>query len=301
MTVVKPPPPDGRGAVLAGIVHMLVGIAILAVISVLVKLLSARYSIIEVAFFRSLFALVPATAMVIAAGGFRTLRTGLFWFHARRASIGVLSMTLMFWSYQLLPLADAVAVGFSAPLFLNALSGPMLGERIGPHRWCAVLAGFVGVLIILKPSSGMFQLGALVALGAALAYAFSMIAIRQLTVIDRSSTIIFYFTLNATLLLAMPLPLVWLAPTPYDAALMAVIGLLGGGTQYFITRACTLAPPSVVAPFNYALILWATLFGFLLWGDLPDRWVVLGSAIVIASGLEIAYRETRRSGDRAKP
>ncbi|MEI7610024.1 MAG: DMT family transporter, partial [Rhodospirillaceae bacterium] len=222
-----------------------------------------------------------------------SLHTLRFGGHLGRATIGLAAMLLMFWSYHLLPLADAVAIGFSAPLFLAALSVPLLGEKVGAARWGAVLVGFVGVLVMVKPGATALDLGSLVALGAALGYALAAIAVRQLSRTEHPNTIVFYFTLNTGLLAALALPWVWATPTLSDLGLLALTGLLGGAVQYCGTHAYTLGPAAVIGPFNYSAILWATLFGWLIWGDLPDRWVLLGAAVVIASGLFIVLRETR--------
>ena len=277
-----------------GIAYMMAGVLALAVLNVLVKLLSARYPVIEIAFFRSLFALGPALIAVSTSGGLASLRTDRFGSHVTRASVGLGAMLLMFWSYHLLPLADAVAIGFSAPLFLTLLSVPLLGEKVGLARWGAVLVGFAGVLVMVKPGATVLNLGALVALGAAVGYALAVIAVRQLGRTEHPNTIVFYFTLNTGALSALGLPWGWTSPTPGDFGLMALTGLLGGAVQYCGTHAYTLGPAAVMGPFNYSAILWATLFGYLIWGDLPDRWVILGAAVVIASGLFIVLRETRR-------
>lgn len=285
---------SGRDRIGLGIAYMLASVLALALLNVLVKLLAARYAVIEIAFFRSVFALGPALLAVSTSGGWASLRTERLGSHITRASVGLVAMLLMFWSYHLLPLADAVAIGFSAPLFLTALSVPLLGEKVGLARWGAVLVGFAGVLVMVKPGATALDLGALVALGAALGYALAVIAVRQLGRTEHPNTIVFYFTLNTGALSALALPWCWSTPTPADLGLMALTGLLGGAVQYCGTHAYTLGPAAVIGPFNYSAILWATLFGWLIWGDLPDRWVLLGAAVVIASGLFIVFRETRR-------
>ncbi|MEI8394865.1 MAG: DMT family transporter, partial [Rhodospirillaceae bacterium] len=278
-----------------GIVYMLCGVFCLAVLNVLVKLLAARYSILEIAFFRCFFAIFPAVIMGMAAGGRHTLRTDRFGAHFSRACIGMTAMMLMFWSYHLLPLADAVAIGFSGPLFVTALSVPLLAESVGWFRWSAVALGFVGTLMMLNPSTAVFDRGAIVALASAVGYAFAVIAIRRLSSTERSTTIVFYFTLNSTLMLALPLPFFWTTPTPADFGMMLLIGLCGGLGQYFNTRALTLSPPAALGPFTYTSILWATAFGYLVWAELPDPALLPGAVIVIASGFILAWRETMKS------
>lgn len=278
-----------------GILHVVAGVAGLGVLNVMVKVLAARYPVVEITFFRSLFALPPAALMVMAAGGWATIRTAHPWGHVWRGVCGMVAMSLTFWSYELLPLADAVAIGFSSPLFMTALSGPLLGERVGVWRWGAVVLGFAGVLIVAGPD-GTHPLGSgsLVALGAAAGFALTMITIRRLGRTEKPTTIVFWFMVSATLLSALPLPFVWITPSAEDFAVMVATGLCGGMTQYLVTRAYLLAPASVIGPFNYTAILWASLFGWLFWGTLPGPNVAIGSAMVVASGLVILWRETRR-------
>lgn len=275
-----------------GILMMLIAVFLFSILNVLVKATTADYPLTQVTFFRNAFALLPVWATVWAQGGFRTIRTTRPMGHLWRACIGLLSMTLMFWSFHLLPLADAVALNFAAPLFLTALSVPLLSEKVGIHRWSAVGVGFIGVLVIVRPGHDMLQLGALVALGAALAQSFAMIAIRQLSSSESANTIVFHFTLTTTLLSALTLPFAWHTPDLLGFGLLAMTGLVGGAAQLFMTRAYTLAPAAVIAPFNYASIVWAALFGWMLWHDVPEWHVLAGATIVVASGCYILHRET---------
>ncbi|MGQ9369296.1 DMT family transporter [Azospirillum sp. ST 5-10] len=278
----------------SGILSMLAAVALMAVMNAVSKLLADGYSLAEIAFFRNLFALLPATAMVAAAGGATVLRTAHPLGHLWRSLIGLTSMVLLFWSYRLLPLADAVAISYSAPLFLTALSVPLLGERVGPVRWGAVALGFAGVAVIAQPG-GSVEPGALVALAAAVAYALAQIAMRQLGRTERPVTTVFHFTALSTVLCALALPFAWTTPSARDLALMAVMGLAGGASQHFITRAYARAPAALVSPFGYTGIVWAALFGWLLWGDAPAPHVVAGTAIIVAGGLVILIREARRA------
>ena len=154
--------------------------------------------------------------------------------------------------------------------------------------------GFVGVLVIVRPSADMLNLGALVALGAALSQSFAMIAIRQLSTSESANTIVFYFTLTTTLLCALALPFAWTTPDLKGFVLLASTGLVGGMAQLFMTRAYTLGPAAVIAPFNYASIVWAALFGWMLWNEVPAWHVLAGAAVVVASGCYILHRETVR-------
>ncbi|WP_298371807.1 DMT family transporter [Azospirillum sp.] len=285
-----------------GIASMFGSVFLFSIMNVLAKLLMDRFSVTEVTFFRSLFALIPVCLAIQLGGGFgATLQTARPMGHLVRSLIGLTTMIAMFWSFHLLPLGDAIALNFAAPLFLTALSVPMLNEKVGIHRWSAVLVGFSGVLIIAKPSGDLLNLGVLVALGGAFCNATAMITIRQLSKTEAANTIVFYFTLLTTVLLGLALPFAWTNPNPTEWAMLTAMGLLGGSAQLLMTRAYSLAPAAVVAPLTYSSLLIAVLFGWLLWGDVPTAAMGVGAAVVMASGLYILHRETRRNATPSRP
>ncbi len=277
-----------------GIMMMLVSVFIFSILNLLVKLTAERYPLAEVTFFRNLLALVPVGIAVAMSGGLVSLRTQLPLGHLWRSVIGLTAMSLMFWSFHLLPLGTAIAFNFTSPLFLTALSVPLLGERVGLFRWMAVAVGFGGTLIMLRPTGDVFEMGTLVALGAAVCQSLAMVTIRQLSRTEPPTTIVFYFTLITTLLCALAQPFVWVTPRGWDWLLLAGCGLTGGVAQLFMTRAYAMAPAAVVAPFNYAALLFALLFGWMFWDEIPDAWTLVGAAVVAASGLYILHRETVR-------
>lgn len=283
-----------------GIAMMVASTLLFSVLWTFVKALSERYPVVEVTFFRNLFALVPVVGLVTRNGWRRTLRVNRLSGHLWRSVVGVSTMTLSFLSYHLLPLADAVAISFATPLMVTALSVPLLGERVGMFRWSAVLVGFGGVLVIVQPGSGVLTAGALVAAAAACCGAFTTLTVRQLSRTDHSLTIVFLFTVFSSVITALPLPFIWQTPTLPDWGLLLAMGLIAGTGQVFMTRALALAPAVVVSPFNYAGLIWASLLGWLVWGDVPSHHVFFGAAIVIASGLFILYRETRKRSE-ARP
>jgi drug/metabolite transporter (DMT)-like permease len=277
-----------------GIFLMVASTAVFSVLLVCVKDLSDRYPLIEVSFFRCFFSLIPITPLLLGHGRRKILRVRRISGHFGRAVISTGSMILGFAAYHLMPLADAVAISFMAPLVLTALSVPILGERVGIHRWSAVIVGFGGVLVIVNPAAAAVSLGVAVAIAAAVGQALSMITIRQLNRTDRPLAIVFWFMLFSTLFTALPLPFLWVAPSAKDWALFILMGGTGCIGQVLMTRAFSLAPAAVVSPFNYISLLWATVAGWIFWGDVLTLNVVIGAAIVIASGLYILYRETRK-------
>lgn len=274
---------------------MLASVFCFSIMNVMVKMLTDTLPVVEVTFFRSFFALIPVAGIIAAQDGWRaSLRTERPFAHIWRGLVGITSMSAMFWSFHLLPLGDAVALTFAAPLFLTALSVPILGEKVGIHRWSAVLVGFVGVLIIVQPSGDVFRIGSLVALIAAAGQATAVMTVRQLSRTEPPNTIVFYFTFSTTIIIGFALPFVWQSPTPTQWGLLAVMGFLGGCGQLFVTRAYSLAQAAAIAPLNYGSLLFAVLFGWILWGDVPSTTMSLGAGIVAASGLYILHRETRR-------
>ena len=284
---------------LAAILSMCVGVLLFAVMDAIVKEAAARYGTIQIVFFRSAFAFLPVAAYLARTGGFAQLRTKRFGGHVLRAGIGLSAMFCFFHAFGVLPLADVVAIGFAAPILLTALAGPLLGERVGWRRWSAVTAGFVGVLIMLRPT-GTIALGSLIALAGTLGYTLTIVAIRQLSRTESAGTIVFYFSALSTVGAGLLLPFDWITPDARGWILLIAIGLLGGFAQIFMTRAFSLGPASVVAPFDYVAILWVTLLGWAFWGEVPDAATAAGAAVVIASGLYILRREAIRAAQAAR-
>jgi drug/metabolite transporter (DMT)-like permease len=273
---------------------MLLAAFLFSCMDAVVKLATVRHPTGQIVFFRNVVALLPLYFFVRQAGGLAILRTQRLGQHILRSLAGIASMVLGFLAFAYMPLADAVAIGLSGPIFLTALSVPLLGEHVGWRRWGAVFVGFIGILVITRPGSGVFGLAALLPLGGALFYAFAMVQIRKLSSSEPAANIVFYFTISAIVLSAVSLPWQWVAPTPLSLVYLVGIGLVGGFAQMAMTHAFRLAPVAVVAPFDYTALVFATGFGYAIWGQIPDRFVWAGAAIVIASGLYILHRETVR-------
>ncbi len=204
----------------------------------LVKLAAERHPTGQIVFFRNLFALLPLYLFVHQAGGFGVLRTNRLAQPITRSLAGVFSMVC---------LSDTIAIATSGPIFLTALSVPLLGEQVGWRRWAAVVVGFVGILIVTRPGSGVFGAAALLPLTGAVFYAIAMIQIRKLSSSEPPARIVFYFTIAGMLLGAASLPWQWVTPTPLTLAYLVSIGLVGGLAQMAMTQAFRLAPVSVLA------------------------------------------------------
>ncbi|HEX2561949.1 DMT family transporter [Phenylobacterium sp.] len=251
--------------------------------------------VLEIVFFRNAFAFIPIALYILPTTGLRVLKTRRPLGHLARSAVGLTGMVCGFSAASLLPLTEATAISFAAPLFMTALSALILKEKVGRHRWGAVAVGFVGVLIMVRPSPTEFaNLGVLFGLAGALGAAGAMIAIREIGRTEPGPTIVFYFTLAGMLVGLASLPFGWVTPEPFTLGILVVMGLLGGVGQLLLTQALKVAPVAAVAPFDYTQLIWASGFGFLIWGELPRPVTVVGALVVAASGVYILYRETLR-------
>ena len=189
---------------------------------------------------------------------------------------------------------DTPRLMFVSPLMLTALAVPLLKERVGLHRWSAVVIGFLGVLIIVRPGGTTMQWAALLPLLTAFLYALYQIATRVLSRTTPSLVTFAYMVVVGTAGSTLALPFVWRTPDALGWVMMAASGLLHGLAHYLVTRAFALAPAAILAPFNYAQLIGATAFGYFVFGDLPDRWTIVGALVIVAAGLYVAYRERWR-------
>jgi drug/metabolite transporter (DMT)-like permease len=192
-----------------------------------------------------------------------------------------------------MPLAGAIAIGFSAPLFAALVSIVFLKERAGFARWSALLVGFLGVLIVTNPGANSLTLGALFALGNAIMYGSVTVAVRGMTKTESANTLLMWQLVTVAFFQSFLLLFGWRLPAPIDAAMLFASGFTNAIGQYFWTQALHLAPATAVSPFYYLMLVWAMVIGFLVWGDIPTKGLLIGSAIVVASGLFLLWREAR--------
>jgi drug/metabolite transporter (DMT)-like permease len=284
------PPVAAADNIPLGLASMALAVFLFGLINVAVKWLAADYSIVEILFFRNLFALAPSSFLIWRSGGLATLRTRRWEMHLLRAVLGATSLGLLFWSFDLMPLADAIAISFATPLVLTALAGPVLNERVGLRGWAAVLTGFAGVLLVARPTGDVVNVGALAGIVSAVLFAFAMITIRRMSATESSAAITFYYSLICAGLAGLVLPFDWTAPDGLALLGFAGIGLAGGLGQYFMTRAYALAPASATASVNYTSMIWAIAFGYAIWGELPDLVDLIGITIIC-----LALLGTRRA------
>jgi drug/metabolite transporter (DMT)-like permease len=205
------------------------------------------------------------------------------------------SQTFLLIAFSLMPLASAVAINFSAPIFATLASIVLLRETVGIARWSAILVGFFGVLIVTSPGTDTFTVGALFALANAVMYGTVTAGVRGLTATESTQTLTLYQMLLMSAAFSLMLPFGFVMPTWIDAGWLILNGIGNGLAQVWWTRALHLAPTSVVAPFQYFSLIWAMLLGFAIWGDLPTVSLLIGAAIVAGSGLFLLWRESRKS------
>jgi len=282
-----------------GIAYMVASTVLFAGVNAIVKWEVALYPVGEVAFYRALFALVAVSVLILPRTGIGVFRTRRYLAHLQRGVSQFGSMTCMFFAFSMLSLGSAVAISFAAPLFTTLLSIVVLKEKVGIHRWSALIAGFIGVVIVTEPGAGTFQAGALFALANAVLISSVAVAIRRMSVTESTETLTLYQMIVITVCTLFLLPFGFKSPTWLDATGLAIAGIGNGVAQYWWTRSLTLAPPSAVVPFNYLSLVWATLLGLAIWGDIPTPHLLLGATVVVGSGLYILWRETiRRSRPR---
>lgn len=281
-----------------GILLRVLAMVTSAVLAATVKWCSEQgVPLFEIVFFRSFFAFVPLLIYLSRTTGFGIIKTQRPWGHLTRAAIGLTGLVGTFAAVSRLPLVEATALSFTAPLFMTGLSALVLKEKVGVHRWSAVAVGFVGVLIMIHPDpSHMAGIGTLFALGAALGTSGAMIAVRQISDTEPGPRIVFYFTLAGTVAgLVGVLLFGWVTPPPLVLAGLVSCGLIGGVSQMLLTEALRRAPVAVIAPFDYSQIVWASLIGYFVWNQAPRAATLAGAAVVAASGLYILYREMSRA------
>jgi len=273
-----------------GLLLMLAGVALLTFMDGCMKALTQTYPVSQAIFFRSLLALPFLLLALCWDGGLTALRGARIGPQLVRGLFGFLTGLAFFHAVTRMPLADVLAVSFAAPFLIAALSGPLLGEAVGRRQWLAIGLGFLGVLVVLRPGGGVPAVGAAFALSAAFTYALSMIWLRKLGRTDAASVTTIWGTvvplaLNGTL--AVP---GWVPVATSDLPLLALTGLLGATGTLAVGRAFRLSPAAVLAPFDYTAMVWAVLIGVAFFGDVPGWPVILGSLVIVLSGLALARR-----------
>jgi drug/metabolite transporter (DMT)-like permease len=278
-----------------GIGCAVVGMLGMSIMDTCAKLLGEGYAVSQIVLVRNGIGALAVLAFVIVSGaGLATLRPRRPGLLAVRSLLNIAAAFLFFTGLRYMPLADAFAVVFAAPLFITALSVPVLGEHVGVRRWAAVIVGFVGVLVVVQPGTASFRVEALLPLSAALAYGVSMLVGRKLTRDLSTAAIMFWPSVGAVLVTAVMMPAQWQTPGLPDFGVFMMMGIIGTAGMSLITQGYRHAPAAVIAPFDYTVLIWGVIFGWAIWGDIPALNVWAGAAILVASGLYILHRETRK-------
>ncbi len=286
---------------LIGIALMCGAVACFSCLDTTAKYLNTRMDTLEVVWARYTSAFLLALVVSNPVSRPDLLITTRPVLQVVRSALLLFSTMLGFVALRYLRLDQNMTILFSTPFFVAVLSGPFLGEWVGWRRWTAIGVGFLGVMVVLRPGLGGIHPAALLSVVGAILYAFYNISTRLLARTDSTQTTLFYSNLVGALALLPVLPFVWTAPAdPLVAFLMILVGLFGGFGHYLLILAIRLAPPMMLSPFIYTQLVWSIAFGYLVFGDVPDRWTLIGGAIVVSSGLFILYREQRVAAERRK-
>ncbi len=297
-----------------GIICLLGAVAFLTVSDSIIKWLSPHLALHEIMLFRSLFAIIMVSVIIKLEGGFKILKTRRPILHFIRGSLLVFANMFFFLGLASMPFAETVALFFTAPLFICMLSQPILGEKVDPSRWLAILLGLAGVLIMLRPGAEVFKLTSLLPIIAALCYAGMQMMTSKLGIQEKAATLTLYIQLAFILISSMIglgigngslnhfdnttldfLLRAWIWPDLEEFKLLALCGLIVSIGGYLLSQAYRMGQAAVVAPFEYSSMPFALVVGYYLWGDWPDLISFAGSGLIIFSGLLIVYLENRAS------
>jgi drug/metabolite transporter (DMT)-like permease len=273
----------------AGILLFLGGMALFTANDAIGKWLVADYTVAQVLLLRSVAALVVLLPWIVRdrRALARPRQKGL---HLLRLTLLCGEVACFYWALRFLPLADVMTIYMSSSIFVTALAGPVLGERVGPRRWAAVVVGFGGVMIVLDPSGAALSLPALVALGGTLAFSVLLLITRRLRAASPVG-LVTYQNLAVGLVGGAAAPFYWVPPTTLDLVLLLGLGVVSLGAHVMLNRALARTPAAVVAPFQYSSIVLAAILGYLVWGDVLSERMLLGNLIIVGSGLYIWHRE----------
>jgi drug/metabolite transporter (DMT)-like permease len=284
---------------LRGIGLIVTSTVFLACSDALAKYLSLTLPSIEIAWIRFLvFFAILIPMMVRTPGVFQSSRPGL---QVGRA-MGLVASSLFFITgLRFLPIAVASATGFIAPLFVTGLSIVLLGEKVGIRRWVATLVGLIGVVIVVRPGSSAFDPAVIFPIISALGWASTLTITRMISGKDRAGTTMVYSAITGLCILTALVPFVWVAPSWHDIALGVAIGIASTTGQWIVVLAFRYADASVLAPFSYSQLVWVTILGFFVFGEIPDLWTIAGAAVIIGSGIYTAHRERLRRAQAPVP
>jgi drug/metabolite transporter (DMT)-like permease len=273
-----------------GITLMLTAMAVLACMDAISKYLAVRYAVPQILLVR--FAIFMAFALILARP--KSLRSAYASKHPMlqllRSLVITIEVGVFILAFRYLPLADTHAIAGIAPLLVTALAVPLLGETVGIRRWSAVGAGFIGLLIIIRPGFETMEPAYLIPVVGALLWSLYQILMRMVSD-DEASTSLLYMASVGFVIMAAIAPFYWIWPSGTDWFWMTALGIIGAAGHYILIQAFRLAPANLLQPFHYSVLIWATLIGFIVFGDFPDTWTIFGAAVIVISGIYAIYRE----------
>lgn len=277
---------------LKGVAFALTGFAVFSTHDVVIKVLGASYAPFQILFFSALLGFPLATLMLITDKTPGTLRPVHPWWVTARTAAALVTGVSAFYAFSVLPLAQVYAFIFAAPLFITILSIPMLGEKVGPHRWAAVAMGLAGVLIVLRPGAEPLTLGHAAGVTAAAGSAFASVIARKIGSEERSAVMMLYPMMANVAIMGMIMPFVYVPMPIQHLGLFAVVAVLG-----FTGALCTIlayrsGDAAIVAPMQYSQIIWAAIFGALFFSEYPDRFTWIGASIIVLAGVYVVVRES---------
>jgi len=284
-----------------GIIFMLAATSMFAISSALSKWQVTHYSFAEVLFLRALGSLATCSLLILPRVGLNAFRTHRLRDHLGRSSTQAVAQSLIILAFSMMPLAGAIAINFSSPLFATLLAAFWLKEKVGIQRSAALIVGFLGVVLVAAPGADSFRIGALFALANAVLLGSLTAAVRGMSATESVETLTMYQMVILAVFFSLVMPIfgfIW--PSREDAAVMLVNGVINGFGQYWWTRSLSLAPASAVAPFYYFSMIWALTIGFLFWGDIPTLALLAGSGIVVASGIFLFWHESSKNKVKAE-
>lgn len=275
-----------------GIVLIVTATMVFSVQDALTKHLVQSHPVQQILWVRYLLFAAFALALSLRTRPLRhVFRTARPVFQIARSLVILVSLACFALAVRVLPLADAHSIIAAAPLVATGLSAAWLGEKVGLRRWLAVAIGFVGVLLILRPGLTVFQPASLLVVAAGSCYALYAVMTRVASRGEDGETLLLYMAASGAVLLTIVGPFFWVAPTGWHFVLMVALAFAGTVGHYLLIKSLEAAPASLIQPFNYLMLVWAMINGYVIFGDFPDFWTLAGSAVIVASGLYVIYRE----------
>ena len=285
----------------AGVLFALIGFVIFSSHDALIKVLGGNYAVFQIVFFSVLFSFVPMTLIMATDRTEASFVPHKPLYLLLRTGTVIIGMICGFYAFTVLTLAEAYSLLFASPLLITALSVPFLGEKVGKRRWAAVVLGVIGVIIVLRPGLQPVSLGHIAGLTAAVANSIGAIVVRKVGREERSQTLILFPMVAVLLIMAMVMPGTYKPMPLLDLGVLALMGLLLIAGQMMVLNAYRNAPAALIAPMQYSQIIWAALFGFIFFSEIPDLWVATGSLLIISSGVFVVWRESSGSNSTRTP